>query len=432
MTDWILLRKFKDDRSEAAFSEIVHRYANMVYATCYAHLQDRQMAEDATQAVFLILARKSELRRGSTMAGWLFRTALHVSMHQRRADIRRRRLLSELTQAYARTPEPQSSKDTRLILTEGIDRLGDVEREAVLLRYYQGMALADIGTELGISEEAARKRIDRGIDKLRRYLAGVDGLAAGVALSTLVDGHSANLLTDAQYQTLAHMITSSATFCQTAAVTSAHQLTTEVLGKMVLMKLRVATILTTLAIVGGSGVAYVWGYGPAGSGRSASVQRPMLQPAGGNPQPAGGYPGQPGDPESVRQREQALQVKSVGRLKRLGLAILEVMAPKHAVRGQVVKATFPDLDWHRLHTTLRPYLKSDQDFFQPGISQPYHFNSALSRTQLADLSNPAVVPLAYETEPSSEGRLNVLYVDGHVQSVTIEEWKTANPDFNPR
>jgi len=424
VTDWILLRKFKDDRSEAAFSEIVDRYSGMVYATCYAQLQDRQLAEDATQAVFLILARKSELRRGATMAGWLFRTARYVSMHQRRADIRQRRLLSELAQAHARTSETQSSTDTRLILTEGLDRLGDVEREAVLLRYYQGMTLADVGAELEISEEAARKRIDRGIDKLRRYLAGVDGIAAGLALSTLTNGGASSFLTDVQHQELVHLITSSATSFQPAVITSAHQLTTEVLSKMLLTKLRVAALLTTVAIVGGSGGAYVWGHVPTDAGRSTVVERPISQPFGG-------YPGQPpADTQGVRKREQAIKRESMSRLKRLGLAMIQSMTRKHFVPGQIAKATFPNMDWHALHKTLHPYLKSDEDFFQPGISQPYHFNKVLSGTELADIADPATVPLAYETSPSIDGLLNVVFLDGRVEGISIEKWKDLNPDFN--
>jgi len=434
VTDWFLLRKFKDDRSQSAFAEIVDRYINLVYAACYANLQDRQAAEDATQAVFLILARKAEFRRGSTMVGWLFRTARYVSMHARRDEIRRRKLQAAVALQHDHSDsQPWSRLDTRLILNDAIERLGDVEREAVLLRYYQAMPLKDVGEALGISEEAARKRIDRGVDKLRRYLAGVDTVAAGIVVSMLVEGHAAGALTEIQNQELAHLIASNASAFHATAITSAHQLTTEVLRNMLITKLRVAAVLITVTVVGGTGTAYVWGHAPTGRGHDAIAQRPMSIPSGDQPTLSGGYPGQPpADPNSERQRQQALQTKSVDRLKRIGLAIIEVMTPKHPVRGQVVKAAFPNLDWHALHETLRPYVKSDQDFFQPGVSQPYHFNIALSHTQLAAITNPALVPLAYETAPSPDGRLNVLFVDGHVQSISIEEWKTENPDFNPR
>ena len=96
MTDWYLLRRFRDHRSEAAFSQLVSRYIKLVYAVCYAELQNAQAAEDATQTVFLILARKPPFQRGTTIAGWLYRTAKFVAKHARRADLRRGRMQSAL------------------------------------------------------------------------------------------------------------------------------------------------------------------------------------------------------------------------------------------------------------------------------------------------------------------------------------------------
>jgi RNA polymerase sigma factor (sigma-70 family) len=411
VTDWFLLRKFKDDRSQSAFAEIVDRYINLVYAACYANLQDRQAAEDATQAVFLILARKSEFRRGSTMVGWLFRTARYVSMHARRDEIRRRKLQAAVDlESDHYGSQPWSGSDTRLILNDAIARLGDIEREAVLLRYYQAMPLKDVGEALGISEEAARKRIDRGVDKLRRYLAVTDSVAAGLALSTLLDGHGTNLLSDFQHQAVAQTITVNAALGQTASVTVAHQLTLEVMKRMVITKIRIAAVCVAIAAVGGSGTAYVLGQGNAGS---TSVTKSKLLPIKAE---------QPVTPPALNNAAQQRQyserdahMESMRRLKMLGLAVLEF--------AQDSNEKLPPLDSDAsIWNALRKYAKSRTNFIQPGTNKPYRFNSGLSNVLLSKVEAPAGMALAYEVFPDTHGYRYVVYVDGHVKMEPEAEW----------
>ncbi|MCW3060662.1 MAG: polymerase, sigma-24 subunit, subfamily [Capsulimonas sp.] len=280
MTDWYLIRRFREDRSEAAFAQLVSRYLKLVYSVCYAELQNAQAAEDATQAVFLILARKAEFHRGSTLASWLFRTATYVARHTRRAELRRRRREIELEKLHhGENPFGGAGVEETQMLNEALSVLRDADREALLLRYYQEMSLAEIGDALGVSEDAARKRIARGLDKVRAYL-GRHGVAN--AIGVLTAGMAITVPLKARSEAMVYAISQSLTpAVGLAASTAVNQLTLEVLKKMAMMKLK-WTVACAIVIAGaGSGTAYVMGQGigggagPGGSAPNAAQSRSL-------------------------------------------------------------------------------------------------------------------------------------------------------------
>src|SRR5664279_1073470 len=91
MDDWQLLQAYAKNRSEAAFAELVRIHLDWVYSVGLRHVGDPHLAEDVVQSVFVLLARKaSDLRPGTLLNGWLFRTTRHVAAHARRAEQRRR------------------------------------------------------------------------------------------------------------------------------------------------------------------------------------------------------------------------------------------------------------------------------------------------------------------------------------------------------
>ncbi|MCW3060665.1 MAG: polymerase, sigma-24 subunit, subfamily [Capsulimonas sp.] len=151
MTDWYLIRRFREDCSEAAFAQLVSRYIKLVYSVCYAELQNAQAAEDATQAVFLVLARKPPLQRGASLSIWLYRTAKYVAKHARRTDLQRSRLQAEL-EIMHRDAVPASDVDGNDVqmLNDALGALREADREALLLRFYQQMSLAEVGEALGV------------------------------------------------------------------------------------------------------------------------------------------------------------------------------------------------------------------------------------------------------------------------------------------
>ena len=183
-----LLRRWTESESQWAFAEIGRRYAGLVFNTCLRELGDPMLAEDASQAVFLLLAQKApKLRREGALAGWLFRTAQLVSCSWRRQErqrlMREARVMQELTSEYSMKPEDNALWDEIAPhLNTALSRLKPSDREAILLRCLQGYSLVETGAALGVTENTARMRVSRALDRLRRHLAKA---GVGVSLSAL-------------------------------------------------------------------------------------------------------------------------------------------------------------------------------------------------------------------------------------------------------
>ena len=182
--DWSLLRRFVDSGSQDAFAELTQRYLGLVYGTCLRELQDPMLAEDATQAVFLILARKSSsFRPNVILAAWLFDACKMTANNMRRAKTRQQARDRKIAAERHRQEEATES-DLRTIhsaLDEALDALPRADRQAVLLHYLCGCTFQETGSEIGISEDAAQKRVSRAIEKMRAHL-----VKRGYAISGLV------------------------------------------------------------------------------------------------------------------------------------------------------------------------------------------------------------------------------------------------------
>ncbi len=178
-SDQELLRAFVRERSEDAFRQMVNRHLNLVFATSRRILGDRRLAEETAQGVFLLLAQKAgEIREGRPLAGWLYHTARHHALNASRAEGRRRQ--REQTAAAMQTHETAPEPEWIAAELEGaLEELPAEDRDALVLRFLDNRQLREVGVELGISEEAARKRVSRALDKLR----GIFGRRGG-ALST--------------------------------------------------------------------------------------------------------------------------------------------------------------------------------------------------------------------------------------------------------
>jgi uncharacterized protein (TIGR03435 family) len=169
-----LLKQFVQDHSEPAFAELVRRHITLVHSVALRHTVQSQQAEDITQAVFIILARKAaSLNSKVVLPGWLYHTARLVAANWQRAETRRiRREQEAYMQHQTEEPAPEAWRELAPLLDDAMSRLGTNDRNAIVLRFFQNQSLADVGNAMGIAERAAQKRVNRALEKLRKNFAG--------------------------------------------------------------------------------------------------------------------------------------------------------------------------------------------------------------------------------------------------------------------
>ncbi|MEO7296968.1 MAG: sigma-70 family RNA polymerase sigma factor [Verrucomicrobiota bacterium] len=185
-----LVREFAAHQSESAFETLVARHINLVHSAALRQVSDPHLAQEITQAVFLILARKAaRLPDGTFLLGWLFKTTRYAASAELRAADRRRRREDEahMQSLISQTPDEAAWQHIAPLLDEALANLNETDRRAVLLRFFEGQTLGEVGAALSLNEEAARKRVNRGVEKLRKFFTkrGVTQTAAaiGVALT---------------------------------------------------------------------------------------------------------------------------------------------------------------------------------------------------------------------------------------------------------
>ncbi len=168
-----LLARFVAARDEAAFAELVRRHGPMVLRVCRGVLRDGHDADDVFQATFLVLARKAAaIRKGDSVASWLYGVATRAAV-QARADASRRRRHEQ--RASAMPPSDPTLdltvRELHAILHEELHRLPEKYRAPLVLCYLEGLTQEEAGRRLGWSKGATRGRLDRGRERLRMRLA---------------------------------------------------------------------------------------------------------------------------------------------------------------------------------------------------------------------------------------------------------------------
>jgi DNA-directed RNA polymerase specialized sigma24 family protein len=175
MDDWQLLEHYRRENSHDAFGQLFKRHERMVMRRAFATVRDRQLAEDVTQTVFMLLSRKAPaLKPQTVIAGWLCnaarltsRTALRGvnrrSFHERAAWVHR-----GIHCAVPAGDDPGESLETAL------RRLPENDRQALRLRWWKELPLREVGRQMNVSERAAEKRVSRAVARLReQFFAGV-------------------------------------------------------------------------------------------------------------------------------------------------------------------------------------------------------------------------------------------------------------------
>ena len=180
-SDSDLLGEYVGRGSHDAFAALVARHADLVYAVALRRLHgDRSLADDVAQAVFIVLARRARsLHAGILLPGWLHRTTCYAAANAIKMETRRKKherqfagQSDDSSRGHAGL-DPQHDaawRDVRPVLDDALARLGETDRNAILLRYYRGNTVEQTGSALGLSVEAAKKRLQRALDKLRAAL----------------------------------------------------------------------------------------------------------------------------------------------------------------------------------------------------------------------------------------------------------------------
>ncbi|HOX04994.1 MAG TPA: sigma-70 family RNA polymerase sigma factor [Planctomycetota bacterium] len=182
---------------DSAFAEIVRRHGGLVYAACRRLLGDAA-AEDAVQAVFMLLARKAgSLSRGEALAGWLYGAASLVAREHLRSA--RRRANAEKEAASVREAEKggaagPSWAELRPEIDAALGALPRPYRDAVVLSCLEGRPEAEVARELGVPAGTVKSRVSRGLERLRERLGGRGTVTSAAALAGLLGAHGAEAM----------------------------------------------------------------------------------------------------------------------------------------------------------------------------------------------------------------------------------------------
>lgn len=235
-----LLHQYTAHGSEAAFRELVTRYVNLVYGTALRRLDgDQALAQDAAQAVFIDLARQAaHLSSGVLLGGWLHQRACHVAATLARGE-RRRRNREKIAMELHTLHDDAASDLAGIapILDEAIQRLGEEDRVAIVLRFFEQRDFRSVGEALGTKEDAARMRVNRALEKLHQILGQQGWSSSTVALGALLTAAGAAAAPAGMAAGLA------ATALASAGVTS---VSVTILPGVLMTKLKAAVLSTLL------------------------------------------------------------------------------------------------------------------------------------------------------------------------------------------
>jgi RNA polymerase sigma factor (sigma-70 family) len=177
-----LLATYRKTGSETAFAELLRRYTNLVYSVANRRLADQSLAEEVTQTVFIRLAKSPpNLKHEGEIASWLHRTTVHVAVDVWRSETRRRTREQQTVDMQTLSIEEAGTwQEITPHLDEALNQLVEEDRQAVLLRFFERKPMRDIGNTLGVSEDAAKMRVSRALNRLRTQLV-LRGITCGVA-----------------------------------------------------------------------------------------------------------------------------------------------------------------------------------------------------------------------------------------------------------
>jgi RNA polymerase sigma factor (sigma-70 family) len=372
LPDEQLLERFLSEGSEAAFATLVRRHGPMVLGVCRRVLHDRQHAEDAFQATFLVLIRKAgSLHQRDLLGNWLYGVAYRTARKARDQMARRR----AREQAVADVPLDNPVDDLvwgdlRSVLEEEIQRLPAKYRVPVVLCYLEGQTNQAAARHLGLPEGTLKGRLTRARELLRQRLThrGL-ALSAGALVGALAEKATAAVppaLAEATTQ-LGRLIAAGHTVAAGAVAPRAIHLTQGVLRTMALSKLKkagVAALLTLAVVLTGVGLLVYnsRAAGPAGAGPGGPKAAARKPPTSAKkPKPVDEE-----EPWELRIQKE----RSLNNMKFFGLAMHKYRDAHGTFPAAAVysKKGKPLLSWRVL---LLPYLGKEEFYKQFKLDEPW-------------------------------------------------------------
>jgi RNA polymerase sigma factor (sigma-70 family) len=181
-----LLEEYARTGSREVIGELARRHAGLVYSAARRQVGDGHLAEDVTQAVFVLLFRRAPaIRNQAQLVGWLCKTTRFTALNAIKIENRRRRHEEQAASEKSRETHDMSDEsrwdELSPILDEAMAELREGDRRSILLRYFEGLSVREVADAMASSEEATKKRLSRGLDRLRRLL-GSKGVTVGAAV----------------------------------------------------------------------------------------------------------------------------------------------------------------------------------------------------------------------------------------------------------
>jgi RNA polymerase sigma factor (sigma-70 family) len=275
MTDSEHLKAYAESNSDEAFSNLVHAHMELVYSAALRQDRDPHLADDVTQAVFIILSRKAKVLKPDTiLPAWLLRTTRYAAMNARLLRARREkheRKAAEMA-SNERAAGESPWNDIAPLLDEALAKLAARDHDAVVLRFFSNKSAAEIGALMGIGEIAARKRVSRAIERLRKLLTDRGGIIASeAALAALTASRAFNTPSDLH-----------ATVVSRTGSTSACTIAARTLRTMRFRSLRPLAVTASAALLTGA-VALVLSAqisaAPPATARTSATTRTTTAPA---------------------------------------------------------------------------------------------------------------------------------------------------------
>src|SRR6266571_3766168 len=396
MDDMELMQEWVDHGSEDAFRSIVDRHVNLVYSTARRLVSNPHEAEEVTQTVFILLARKAHsLSKETVMAGWLYRATRFAAAQMLRTESRRHQRLEDLSKMDPTKPD-SVWKQIAPLVEEAMSHLGQADRDAVVLRFMEERSLQEVGDALGLSEEAARKRVHRAVEKLRTIFSR-RGIAASSGLLMAALSASAAQAAPAG---LAMSVAATAIGKGAVLATSTSTLVKGTIKLMAWTKLKTAAVTGAIVLAGGVTILIV----------HRSSEQKAVETIGVANQPTGWRAELKSRKLTPDQKQQVAKIGCVDNLKQASAA-LKKWAAAH-------DQTFPrDLN------SLQEYLSSPMYLTCPGDD---------AKTEVTEWTNfrPSNVSYVMVSPGAKDNRLNLIVVKCPIHGhVALAEGRVFQGDY---